>query len=285
MANHVKVLFHRILQSNGTSTPEDRHRLPLEVAEMIVSYIHDIGTLRSCSLTCRIWYYATRPRFYYSLEAYRPKINVPDNSNEWPKPLLKAHKFHSLPYIKRLSIQINDKKGFTHRRFGGGRNLRCFSGLKNLQELSIADLQLSSFMPDIKKYFGHFPTLRSLALRRPEASCRQLLYFIGLFPDLQDLDLSNFNPAKEDETTDKSALVPPSKPPLGGRLALISYNGEEFVNEMIAFYGKLSFRRVDISHSNWECAKKVLGGCAKTLETWELALKTGHDLYGEHSFR
>jgi hypothetical protein len=208
-----------------------------------------------------------------------------DNSNEWPKPLLKANEFHSLPYIKRLSIHIHDANGFTRKRFGDWRNLHCFSALKNLQELKIDDFRLSNFMPDIKKYFGHFPTLRSLTLRQPKASCRQLLYFIGLFPELQDLKLSKFRPTKEDWTTDKSALIPPSKPPLGGWLTLMSYNGEEFVNEMTALYGKLSFRHVNISHSDWECAQEVLGGCAKTLETWELVLKTGHDLYGEHSFR
>jgi hypothetical protein len=293
MDNHVKVLFHRTLpttpptqqQSDGTSIPEDGHQwLPLEVVEMIVSYVHDFGTLRSCSLTCRIWYYATRPRFHYSLKAYRPKIYMSDNSQDWPKPLLKAHEFHLLPCIKRFSILITDTNGFTRRRFGGGQNLYCFSALRSLQELRIDDLRLSGFMPNIKKYFGHFPTLRSLTLRQPKASCRQLLYFIGLFPDLQDLKLLIFDPAKEDKTTDKSALVPPSKPPLGGWLTLISYNGVEFVNEMIAFYGKLPFHRVNISHSDWECAQRVVNGCAKTLETWELVLATGHDLYGEHSF-
>jgi hypothetical protein len=290
MANHIKALLHRILptspptqqQSDGTSTPEAGHQcLPQDVVEMIVSYVHDIGTLRSCSLTCHIWYNATWPHFHYPLKTYTPKTH---DRLDWPNPLLKAQKLHLLPYIKRFSILVTDENGFTRRRCGVGKSLRCFFALENLQELSIDDLRLSSFMPNINKYFGHFPTLRSLALRRPKASCRQLLYFIGLFPYLQDLKLFAFDPAKEDSTTDKLVLVPPSKPTLGGWLALISCNGEEFVNEMIAFYGKLPFRRVNISHSDWECAQRVLDGCVETLETWELVFGGGHDLYGEHPF-
>jgi hypothetical protein len=308
MSNPVKALFHQIYpktppkkqQSDGTGTPEVLYTppsscalpttefeaghqcIPRELAEMIFSYVHDTATLRSCSLTCRIWYYAAKPRFHYSLKTFRPKILISDDRLDWPNPLLKAHELHLLPFIKRFSIVFTDSNGFTRRRFGNGPSLCCFSALENLQELRIDHLSLSSFMPYIKEYFGHFPILRSLTLDKPKASCRQLLYFIGLFPYLQDLKLLYFRPTKEDRTTDKSALVPPSIPPLGGWLTLVFYKGEEFVNEMIALYGKLPFRCVNLSRV--ECTQRVLDGCAGTLETLQLRPVTDFDFEGEHSF-
>ena len=71
----------------------------------------------------------------------------------------------------------------------GLADARCvISALTNLQELGIDDLQAFDFMPNIQQCFGHFaPTLRFLALKSPGGSCRQILYFIGLFSSLQDL--------------------------------------------------------------------------------------------------
>jgi hypothetical protein len=320
MPNTAKSLLHRILpntpptkqQSDGTSTPKvlcappsscvlqpeaGHQRLAQELVEMIFSYVHDTRTLRSCSLTCRMWYHAAKPHLHYSLKAIipkphfryslkaittkshfryslktiiTPKIHLPNTDPDWPNPLLEAHELRLLPFIKRFSIVYGLNGGFTHGNFGYGQSLCYFSALENLQELRMDGLQLSSFMPDIKKYFGHFPTLQSLALEKPEASCRQLLYFIGLFPYLQDLKLSCFDPIKEDKTTDTLALVPPSKPPLGGWLR-IACLGKEFVDEMIALYGKLPFRRVDIADSSFWCAHRVFEGCVETLETqWSL---------------
>jgi hypothetical protein len=324
MPNTAKSLLHRNLpntppteqQSDETTTPEVLYAPPSSCAlqpeaghqclsqklvEIIVSHVHDTRTLRSCSLTCRMWYHAAKPHFHYSLKAIvpksrfrhflktiTPKTYLPNTDPDWPDPLLEAHELRLLPFIKRFSIvcrlEVEDTSRFTREQFGYKQSLCYFSALENLQELRIDFLQLSSFMPDIKTYFGHFPTLRSLALASPEASCRQLLYFIGLFPYLQDLKLSCFDPIKEDKTADRLALVPPSKPPLGGWLRLLSCIGGKFVNEMIALYGKLPFRRVDITGSDLECTHRVLDGCVETLETWELIHGMAHNLYGEHSF-
>jgi hypothetical protein len=220
------------------------------------------------------------PAIDYSLRTITPGILINDTHLDWPIPLMEASQRHLLPSIKRFSIAFTDDNGFARGLFGDVHSLRYFSALENLQELSINNLWLSSFMPDIKKYFGHFPTLRSLTLRKPKASCKQLLYLIGLFPYLQDLKLLYFRPTKEDETTDNLALVPLSKPPLGGWLTLISCGGEEFVDKLIAFYaGKLPFRSVCLSYV--ECTQRVLDACAGTLETLQVQVL---DHYGEHSF-
>jgi hypothetical protein len=248
--------------------------LPQELVDMIISYIYDIKTLLSCSKTCRLFYIAAVPRLHYSLTTFTECARSP-----WPKPLVKSHQLHLLPFIKRFGILVGPHYlDFTRKRFGGKQNPRCFSALKNLQELRIDRLKLSSFVPHIKQYFGHFaPTLRSLILDEPEASCRQILYFTGLFPNLRDLKLLLFTPTEEVEIPD--GLVPLSQPPLDGWLTLRTYKGEKLVDDMIALYGKLPFRCLNLS--NVEPTQRILGECVKTLET--LQLNPQHDPYGENS--
>jgi hypothetical protein len=281
MTSSVMALFHWIFPETPPLMQQlvGRAVLPQELVDMIVSYVDDIETLISCSETCRSWRYAAVPHFHCSLTTYPPGAIGCGTRREWPNPLPEVHKLRLLPSITRFRIMF----WFNPERFGNTRNLRYFSALENLQELSIDGLELSSFMPYIKENFGHFPTLRSITLENPKASCRQLLYLIGLYPKLQDLKLLYFDPAKEDETTDSLALVPPSKPPLGGWLTLVFCRREEFVKEMIALYGKLPFRRVNIS--NVECAQRVLDGCVETLETLQLGRVPGLDApYGEVFF-
>ena len=124
-------------------------------------------------------------------------------------------------------------------------------------------------MPNIRRYFKHFaPTLQSLALSEPIGSIRQILYFIGFFPNLQDFKLHNFYPTKRGATAADLVLTPPSTPPLRGWLTLECVGEEKFVDEMIALYGGLYFRCVclfDVS-----CGQRVLDACTETLETLQL---------------
>jgi hypothetical protein len=254
-------------------------RLPQELVDMVFSYA-DIETLRFCSLTCRNWYYAAVCHFHYSLKMSPYKTLPPGTHQEWLNPLLKAHEIHLLPSITRFSILFYTRE-LTRELFGGEQNLRYFSALENLQEFRVEGLKISNFMPGIEQYFGHFPALRSLTLEQPEASYRQLLYFIGLFPKLRDLKLINFHPTTEDETAVKSTLVPPSKPPLDGWLTLAyCWGGGEFVNEIVALYGKLPFRCANLSCLKF--TQRVLDECAETLETLQLYPVMAHDRYSEN---
>ena len=169
-----------------------------------------------------------------------------------------------------------------HRQFTpqwfDSRSLRYFSALKNLQELGIDNLQVSSFMPNIQRYFKHFaPTLRLLALREPEGSCRQILYFIGLFPNLQDLKICYPLPREEVESTADSTLVPLFVPPLSGRLTLTCFTREKLLKEMIALFGGLRFRYMDIFRV--KCVRLLLDASGETLETLRVYPT---ELYGEN---
>ena len=137
----------------------------------------------------------------------------------------------------------------------GRRTLRYFSALANLQ--------VSSFMPTIRQCFGHLsPTLRFLALKEPNGSCRQIVYFIGLFPNLQDLKFCYRSPTDEWETTADATLVPLSVPPLQGRLTLTCFMKKKLVEDMIALFGGLRFCYMDLFRVN--CVPLLLGACTDT---------------------
>jgi len=156
-------------------------------------------------------------------------------------------------------------------------NLRYFSALTNLQELGIDYLRVSDFMPTIRQCFGHFsPTLRFLALKQPIGSCRHILYFIGLFPNLQDLRLHYPFPRNEEDGSADPTLVPPSVPPLRGRLTLTCFTRENLLKDMVTFFGGLRFRHMDLFRV--KCVRLLLGACRETLETLKVYPS---DPYGE----
>ena len=182
----------------------------------------------------------------------------------WPGPLQNSYELGLLPFVKRFRIRLDN-----HKFSLDSHAQRYFPALTNLQELGIDHLQLPSFMQTIHQCFGHLaPTLRFLALRNPQGSCGQILYFIGLFPNLQDLKLCYDFPTKERESTVDAGLLPLSIPPLHGRLTLTCFTREKIMEDMIALFGGLRFRSMDLFKV--KCVRLLLGACAGTLETLRL---------------
>jgi hypothetical protein len=250
--------------------PPPISKLPQEIVEEILSYfIYDINSLLACSLTCRSWYIATISHLHYSLTTDEAGYSPKDRLSWWPVPLKKMYEFDLLRLVKRLRIRLWWPDGRFTPEDLGGRNLCYFSALKNLQELGIDKLQVFSFIPDLQQYFGHLsPTLRFLALREPKGSSRQIMYFIGLFPNLQDLKLQYPILIKEYENAIDTTLVPLSSPPLRGRLTLISLTSEQIVKDMITLSGGLRCRQMDLF--GVKCLPLLLEKCAETLETLRL---------------
>ena len=246
------------------------------LVDLIISYfIYDTYTLLACSLTCYSWYIAAVPHLHHSLTT-----DDDDDDDDWtgtkyswPKPLRESYKLGLLPFVKRFRIRQLGI-GFKFNPWSlSGRTLRYFSALTNLQDLGIDELNVSEFMPKIQQCFGHLsPTLRSLALKEPYGSCRQISCFIGLFPNLQDLKLhyaiGHAIGLDKEGSTDDSTLIPLSTPPLQGRLTLICFTKEDLVKTMINFFGRLRFRHMDLFGVS--CTKLLLDTCAETLETLRL---------------
>ena len=289
-----KRVWHRILamiqkmHSRGASlkpstTPSPpATRLPLEVVEMIIAYlIYDIRSLRACSMTCHPWYTAAVPHLHHALLV---DINSLDRKFQWSDPIRNMHVLGLLPLVKLFSIRRggHSKVGFSPELFDR-HTLRQFSALTGIRTLWIDDLDIPSFMPMIRQYFGHlFPTVQFLTLREPKGSHRQNIYFIGMFQHLEDLWLlyDDHRVNLQDEPADDLMLIPPSAPPLRGRLFLKNFTRVGLLEDMIDLFGGIRFRGMDLF--NVDGMPLLLGACAKTLETLRLY---PDDPHGEFFFR
>lgn len=172
--------------------PSSAMRLPQEIVEVIIAHlIYDTCSLLACFLTCCSWYIATVPHLHNTLVTATIPLDI-SNKYFWPKLFPYMHRLGLLPLVKNLKIRKRDR----HRtnRFSPKRFklciLRHFCAFTGIRELGIDYLDIPSFMPRIQQYFGHFsPTVRSLSLRAPKGTSRQIIYFIGLFQHLEDLKL------------------------------------------------------------------------------------------------
>jgi len=244
-------------------------RLPQEIVEMIISrLVCHTPSLRACSLTCYSWYIVAAPHLHRILITPTYSWN-PRGRFFWARPIQRMHNRGLLPLVRKFQvIESRSGPGFSPTRLGF-RTLRQFSALTNVQELGIHRLDIPKFMPNLRRCFGHFlPTVRSLALREPKGSRRQIIYFIGLFQHLEDLKLL-YNWARyEVEPSDDPTLTPPFAPPLRGSLMMTYFTRVGLLMDMIDLFGGIRFRHMDLYRV--DRISLPLGACAETLETLRL---------------
>jgi len=171
-----------------------------------------------------------------------------------------------LPLVRELQVVGNNYPNFwLSKKLFNFRVLRPFLTFTNVRELEIDFLDIPSFLPGIQRYFGHFPpTVRSLTLREPRGSRREIIYFIGLFQHLQDLEFSYDGAKFEEEPADDPTLTPPFIPPLRGWLTLFCFTRVDLLKDMIDLFGRIKFRYMYL----WKVygMRLLLDACAKTLE-------------------
>ena len=261
----------------STTPSSPANRLPLEVVETIVSHlIYDTRTLCACTMISYSWYIAAVPHLYRTLII---ELNVWAGKFRWPNPIRSMHRLGLLPLAKSLSIQRDNgfKVGFSAKLFSR-RTLHQFSALTNVRQLRIDDLDIPSFMANIQRYFHHFlPTLRSLILKEPKGSHRQIIYFIGLFPYLDNLVLVSDTANSQVEPVDDLSLIPPSAPPLRGFLIIKNLARVGLLKDMIDLFGGIRFRQMDLF--NVDGVPLLLDACAETLT---ILLLYPDDPRGEH---
>jgi len=185
------------------------------------------------------------------------------------------YKLGLLPFVKKLHI-YEDRYSDVNRIFPGILHrtfLHQYSAMTNLQELAIDNLKIRKFIPKIRRCFGHFsPTLRSLALREPKGSFRQIIYFIGFFQRLDDFKLlfktGTSMRRSQEELIDNSTPAPRFTPPLRGRLTMRYSREVELVKLMINLFGGLRFQSMDLYCVDG--IRLLLDACAGTLETLRL---------------
>ena len=252
---------------------ESTFRLPYETVEIITAHLtSDLATLKACSLTCRSWYALVLPHLHRTLllggeESKTHRANL--------RQLSKLYKLGLTPLVKEILVKQGDwdENWFQPHTFRT-RDLRYFSAFNNVHTLKIQRLDIRSFLPHIKRYFEQFaPTLRSIALFSPSYILpQQLSYFLSLFPNLDDINISYFRPLIYPHSD--SELVPFSAPKLRGDLTLRSATSIEVWLYLIAACGGLRFRYMELYRVG-DCAHILLEECAGTLETLKFHLIDG----------
>ena len=270
--HRAKANINRLL---GNAPPETRiaHdsacRPPYEVMEMIIVHIaHNLNALTACSLTCRTWYIALVAHLHHTLTFADRK----------PKPLLKLYQLGLMPLIREIRVEQYYHTWLRPQAFSR-RTLCYFTTFPNVQTLVLERLEIPRFLPDIRRYFGHFsPTLRSIALLNPVYTPRQLSHFLSLFPNLDDITIREFSKRSPSVTVPDTELVPFSTPRLRGRLVLHGINSGETWTRLIASGGGLQFRYMELLRVRG-CARVLFKACAETLETLRLYME--NNSYGE----
>jgi hypothetical protein len=279
----IKRVLHRIRGTRSADAPNKISPtppspatiLPLEIVEMVIAHlICDERSLLAFSLTCCSWYTASIPYLYHTL-VIPPWIWSNKSKPGWPKQLRSMHKRGLLPLVKKFQIRqfpalYPGHRALSPTRFNC-RTLRSFWALTNVQELGIEYMDIPRFMPRIQRYFKHlFPTVRSLSLRAPRGTCREIIYFIGLFQHLEDLKLlyHRFDSQGELYHIGVATLTPPFMPPLRGRLTVSGLERMGLLGEMINLFGGIRFCYLDIY--DVEATQLLLDACANTLETLRL---------------
>jgi len=243
--------------SEAHSSPANK--LPLEVVEIIVAYlVDDNRSLRACTMTGRSWYIAAVPHLHRTLTVSNRSSYRKDR---WPNSIMHMYMLGLLPLVKEFRFYGSafSPKLFSHSI------LRKFSALTNVQDLEIQNLEIPKFMPKIQRYFRNFsPTVRSLILKSPQGSCRQVIYFIGLFEHLQDLEISYHSSDPLGGPADDPTLIPAFVPPLQGRLGMKRIHGASLLKDMVDLFGGLRFDFIHLY--DVEGMSLLLEACAETLE-------------------
>ena len=242
--------------------------------EIIIAHlIPDLGTLKTCSLTCRSWYTATASHLHHTLTLVGDR---PDVDRSRLEPLSKLHGLGLIPLVKSIRI----KQDFYTRWFVphafSHLDLSRFSALTNVHTLKLQSLDIPHFIPDIERHFGHFSqSLRSITLYDPSCAPRQLSYLLSLFSNLDNIGIrvasiygNTISNTPDTELAPFTALKPQ------GRLALYNFNWADTWRHIITSGSELRFRHMDL-HGSATCATVLFEACGETLETLRLGIKDG----------
>ena len=262
-----KANINRLLGNSPPETPtahELVYHLPYEIVETIIAHTaRDLDTLKAFSSTCRSWYIAAVPHLHHTLTLTDNRRSTTRNQL---RPLSQLHQLGLLPLIKELRVDQWHEKWFVPQGFSR-RGLRYFSAFANVGTLVFRYLDISRFIPDIERYFGHFsPTLRSIALFKPCCTPSQLSHFLSLFSNLDDVKIWQFSTHTPNVTIPNTELVPFSAPRLRGRLVVYDFDSVETWTRLITAGGGLRFHSMELLKVGG-CASALFEACAETLET------------------
>ena len=225
-------------------------RLPQEIVDRILDYISDDRrTLFACTHLSFTWCIAARAHLHRT-------FTVLD-----PAGLEAVNDLQSMGMV-HLVRGIAVAQWIHQTDFVSPGTRMHLSTFTHVQELEIGYLNVGGLLTLLHQHCDVLKsTVRTLTLRYPRGSTEQLLCFISLFSDPENLAVecieSGLAPA---------AVVPilESSPPLTGRLALTGIFDQEFMSGLASLQNGLKFRTVDLQFC--EEAQEIIDNCAGTME-------------------
>jgi len=253
---------------------ESTCRLPYEIVEMITAHlIHDLHTLKACSLTCRCWYSAAAALIHHTLTL--------TGSGRWRETnqlelLSKLHKLGLVPLVREIRMrQFRGESPWLVPWVFDDLHLRYFSTFSNVHTLKLQEVDLNPFIPGIERYFKHLsPALRSITLLEPWSTPRRLSYFLSLFTNLDDIIIRNTSEYVLPTTIPDTELVLFSKPKLQGRLLLDNFRWADTWTHLITWCGGLRFHYMSLRRSGGSIPI-LLEACSESLETLRINTMDG----------
>lgn len=250
---------------------ESTCRVPYEIVEVIIAHlIHDLYTLKACSLTCRSWYSIAATHIHHTLTLL---WNTPGPRINCPELLAGLHALDLIRFVKEIKVLQGpdpiswfSPQQLTHPVFA------------NIHTLKIQNAQIYRFLPGgvtphTESNLGILsPTLRSIMLCHPNCTPRQLSHFFSLFPNLDDIGVFGIGARMQDPPVLNTEPIPFSASKLRGRLTVHRFGQVETWKSLSTSCGGLRFRHVDLG---WDesCTPFLLEACAETVETLRFDLR------------
>ncbi|KAF9647234.1 hypothetical protein BDM02DRAFT_3270401 [Thelephora ganbajun] len=150
-------------------------RLPQELAEYIINHLwYHFDSLLACCLTCKAWVEPSRYHLFY-----RRKLLYEHQY----KSLMILRRYELIGYIRRIELDLLPP--FTNKS-PTFRYLKDMGPATSLHALALTDYHVF-YLPESTRLAQAAPLLVTLELINPEGSPSDILQFICLFPNLDNL--------------------------------------------------------------------------------------------------
>ena len=223
--------------------------LPQEIVDIIVGHVSDDrDTLFACTHLSRTWCIAARSHLHRNFT------------------ISSAEDFQSVEDLQNLGIVHLVRKVLVAQMFNqsdylSSQNLTHFHAFTHLQELSIKYLDIGELLVWLHQHCDILrSTVRTLTLLYPRCSIKQLICFIGLFSNLENLAVNSIDSVDLHES---QVPVMEGSPPLTGRLSLSGILDQQFLSALAWMPNGLGFRTVDMQFCG--DAQEIIDACAGTI--------------------
>ena len=241
-----------------TKTPQKKRpvqppagRLPQELAEYIIDNLwYHFESLLACCLTCRAWVEPSRYHLFY-----RRRLIYEHQY----KSLSSLRRYGLIGYIRRIEMDLLPPFSNKSPTF---RYLKDVGSTTSLRSLALTEYHIFHF-PVSTRLAQATSSLVTLELINPEGASSDILLFICLFPNLDNLSVVRH--------TKRGSKLPPqygTSPSFRGVLTLKhvdSVRGDGFVQDLLRVSGGLRFHSLVLKCN--EGAEPLIRACSGTLRT------------------